>query len=185
MSRARLSVGPAQSGVISLSPQVSVPGIAIHYGPSPRSRRRRVHLVVGLAYHSTALPIPTQSDFFGRGPLSLLRVFPNVGVLLSGPGDGPGRGEITRMTLAVGGIPYDDFRYGPEFQTLTATKPGADDPTGGSPFPFNQVSLPQHACHCRSTSQRPTRTHAAPAVRSAPRLHPAVLLLLLLLPSTP
>ena len=56
-------------------------------------------------------------------------------------GDGPGRGEITRMMLAMAGISYDDFRYpGNEFAAITKPDPtNKEDPTNGSPFPFNQM----------------------------------------------
>ena len=55
-------------------------------------------------------------------------------------GDGPGRGEVTRMLLAFGKVTYDDIRYsGEDFATITATTPSAEDPTNGSKFPFNQL----------------------------------------------
>lgn len=55
-------------------------------------------------------------------------------------GDGPGRGEVTRMMLAYGNVPYEDIRYdGKDFASLTATTPEGGDPTNGSRFPFNQL----------------------------------------------
>ena len=55
-------------------------------------------------------------------------------------GDGPGRGEITRMLLAYGGVAYEDIRYaGADFAAITKTAPESDDPTNGSKFPFNQL----------------------------------------------
>ena len=56
-------------------------------------------------------------------------------------GDGPGRGEVTRMLLAAGGIDYEDNRYsGEQFQKDTAPTPeNKTDPTGGSRYPFNQM----------------------------------------------
>jgi hypothetical protein len=39
-------------------------------------------------------------------------------------GDGPGRGEVTRMMLAYGGLDYEDIRYsGKDFADMCATTP--------------------------------------------------------------
>ena len=55
-------------------------------------------------------------------------------------GDGPGRGEVTRMLLAYGGVAYEDIRYaGADFAAITKTAPESDDPTNGCKFPFNQL----------------------------------------------
>ena len=55
-------------------------------------------------------------------------------------GDGPGRGEITRMMLAMAGISYDDFRYpGNEFAAITKPDPTNKKIQQWFSIPFNQM----------------------------------------------